>query len=68
MHQERKKQQIIDDLDEMQEDIKNTPGIEIDETLIEENEYIDPKEETLDWIETTKSKIAVDLLFSFFFY
>jgi len=57
-HQERKKQQLLDDLDKMKEEVESRPFVEVDETLAEESNYVDPREEDLDWIESTKAVIA----------
>jgi len=56
-HQERKVQSIIEDLDEMEKDIENKPVVEIDEKLMEDEDYIDPREQEKDWIHRTKVEI-----------
>lgn len=56
-HQERKVQSIISDLEEMESDIEQKPRVEIDEELIEDEEYIDPYEQEKDWIHRTKIEL-----------
>jgi len=58
IHQEKKKQSIMDDLDEMEKQVKERPVIEVDETLAEESGYVDPRDEDIDWIEQTRTRIA----------
>jgi len=53
-HQERKVQSIVEDLEEMEDEI---PIVEIDETLKDGTEYIDPSEEKREWVKRTKQEL-----------
>lgn len=54
VHQERKIQAIVDDLEEMEQEI---PILEVDKSLKEGTDYIDPAEQRKDWIEKTKEEL-----------
>lgn len=54
VHQERKVQSIVEDLEEMEEEI---PILEVDDTLKDGVDYVDPAEQRRDWIEQTKKEI-----------
>lgn len=56
-NQERKVASIISDLDEMEKDIVRKPTVEIDAELLENEDYVDPKEQEKDWIHRTKIEL-----------
>jgi len=45
-------------VEDMEKKVRERPVVEVDETLVEESGYVDPRQEELDWIESAKSKIA----------
>jgi len=53
-HETRKVQSVVDDLEEMEEEI---PIIEVDESLKEGVDYVDPVEERREWVERTKEEL-----------
>ena len=52
-----KVQSIINDLDEMEREIQKKPVVEIDEDILENEEYVDPVEQEKDWIHRTKIEL-----------
>jgi len=56
-HQKRKVENILNDLEEMEKQAESRPVVEIDETLLEDTEYIDPREQEKDWIHRTRVEL-----------
>jgi len=56
-HTKQKVQSIIKDLDEMEKEIQKKPVVEIDEEILENEEYVDPVEQEKDWIHRTKIEL-----------
>lgn len=56
-HAERKKQQILNQLDNMEKEIEKTHVVEVDPLVAEEAGYVDPREQEKDWIHRTKIEI-----------
>lgn len=54
VHQERKVQSVVEDLEEMEEEI---PILEVDDSLKEGVDYVDPAEEKREWIQKTKEEL-----------